>query len=76
MKSTIFWDIMPCSLLKVNLSPLAFTLVSCSAYSSTLKMEAICCSKMSVDFQWTTQCYIPEDSTLHITQIFSCINVL
>jgi hypothetical protein len=31
MKSSIFWDITPCSLLKASL-----------AYSSTLTMEAIC----------------------------------
>jgi hypothetical protein len=31
----------------------SFTLVSCSAYSSTLKMTAICSSEMSVDFQRT-----------------------
>jgi hypothetical protein len=43
----------------------AFTLVSCSAYSSTLKMEAMCSSETSVDFQRTTRRYIPEDSTLH-----------
>jgi hypothetical protein len=30
--------------------PPAFTLVSCPAYSSTLKMEAICSSEISVDF--------------------------
>jgi hypothetical protein len=45
--------------------PPAFTLVSCSAYSPTLKMEAICSSEMSVNFQRTTRRYIPEDSTLH-----------
>jgi hypothetical protein len=45
--------------------PPAFTLVSCSAYSSTLKIEAICSSETSVDFQQTTRRYIPEDSTLH-----------
>jgi hypothetical protein len=44
-------------------SPLAFTLVSCSAYS-TLKMEVICSSEMSVGFQRTTGRYIPEDNTL------------
>jgi hypothetical protein len=44
MKSSIFWDIMPCRL------PPAFTLVSCSAYS-TLNMEAICSSETSVDFE-------------------------
>jgi hypothetical protein len=42
-----------------------FMLVSCSAYSSTLKMETILSSEMVVDFQWTTQHYIPEDSTFH-----------
>jgi hypothetical protein len=37
----------------------------CSAYCSTLKMEAICSSEMSVHFRRTTQRYIPEDSTLN-----------
>jgi hypothetical protein len=54
MKSTTFWDITPCNPLKVNprfgrtyrlhlqlCLPHAFRLVSCSAYSSTLKMEAM-----------------------------------
>jgi hypothetical protein len=39
-------------------------LVSRSAYLA-LKVEVICFSKMLVDFQWTTWCYIAEDSTLH-----------
>jgi hypothetical protein len=71
MKSTIFWDITPCSPLTVrrNMSPTsachpAFTLVSCSAYSSILKMEATCSFETSVDFQQTTRRYILEDSTL------------
>jgi hypothetical protein len=42
--------------------PPTFMLVSCSAYSLTLKMEAICSAASSVDFQRTTQSYIPEDS--------------
>jgi hypothetical protein len=46
----------------------AFTQVSCLAYS-TMKMEAICSSETSVDFQRTTRRYIPEDSTLHIACI-------
>jgi hypothetical protein len=77
MQRTVFWDIMPCSLLKVNQRfggiyrlqvaslPPAFTPVSCLAYFSTLKIQAICSSEMSVDFQWTTQHYIPEDSTVY-----------
>jgi hypothetical protein len=75
-KSTIFWDITACNPLSGNRRfggtcrfhlclPSAFTLVSCSAYSSTLKMEAIWSSETSVDFQRTTQRYIPEHSTLH-----------
>jgi hypothetical protein len=39
----------------------AFTLLSCLAYS-TLKMEAMCFSEMSVDFQQTTWHYIPDDN--------------
>jgi hypothetical protein len=88
LKSTTFWDITPCSPLKVNRHfggtcrlhhqgrrisqtrnqlclPPAFTLVSCLAYTLTLKMEATCSLETSVDFQRTTWCYIPEDSTLH-----------
>jgi hypothetical protein len=40
----------------------AFMLVSCLAYS-TQKMEMIGSSEESVDFQWTTSPYIPEDSS-------------
>jgi hypothetical protein len=35
--------------------PPAFTLVSCSAHSSTLKKVALCSSETSVDFQCTTR---------------------
>jgi hypothetical protein len=49
----------------------AFTLASCSAYSSTLKMGAICSSELLVDFQWATRHYIPEDNTLHDVCSFS-----
>jgi hypothetical protein len=45
--------------------PTALTLVSCSACSLTLKMEATCSSETSADFQRTTQRYIPEDRILH-----------
>jgi hypothetical protein len=41
----------------------AFTLLSCSAYS-TLKMEARFSSETLVDFQRITWRYIPEDSIL------------
>jgi hypothetical protein len=41
------------------------TVGSCLAYPSTLKMEAICLSEASVDFQRTEWRYIPEESILH-----------
>jgi hypothetical protein len=41
-----------------------FMLVSCSVYSSTLKMEAMRSFEKSVYFHRTTQRYIPEDKTL------------
>lgn len=107
VKSTVFWDIIPCSLLKINWCftetlPLSsglksgpgkkpaegkqsnwlgreagrkfwlsncyavcFLLVSCSAYSSNLKMEVICSSRMSVDFQQTAWPWIQENCALH-----------
>jgi hypothetical protein len=76
MKSNIFWDITPCSPLQVNRHfggtyrlhlfclPSAFTLVSCSAYSSTLKIEAICSSETSVHFHRTIRRYVLEDSNV------------
>jgi hypothetical protein len=42
-----------------------FMLVSCLAYSSTLKMEAVCSSETSADFQRTTLNHIPVDKILH-----------
>jgi hypothetical protein len=36
----------------------AFKLVSCSPFSSTLKMEVICSSETSVDFQRNIPRYI------------------
>jgi hypothetical protein len=39
--------------------------VSSLAFSSTVKMETICSSEMSVDFERSTRCYIPEDGGFH-----------
>jgi hypothetical protein len=39
-------------------------LVSCRAYSLTLKMKATCSSQILDDFQWTIWCYILEDRTV------------
>jgi hypothetical protein len=48
-----------------NCLPPAFSLVSFSSYSFTMKIEATCSSEISVVFQWTTWGYITEDSTLY-----------
>jgi hypothetical protein len=67
MKSIIFWDVTPCSLLSYNRrfggTP-AYLLVLAEIISSTLKMEAICSSETSVATQQTTWRHIPEDDTL------------
>jgi hypothetical protein len=50
----------------ISILPPAFTLVSFSAYFSTLKIVAICSSETSLDFQRTIRRYILEDSTLRM----------
>jgi hypothetical protein len=49
--------------------PPAFTLGSCSAYSSTLKMDATCYSGTPVDFQRTIRSYVPEARTFRTTPV-------
>jgi hypothetical protein len=39
--------------------------ISCLAYFSTLKMEAVCSSKSFIRIYQSTQRYIPEGSTIH-----------
>jgi hypothetical protein len=87
-KSFIFWDITPRSPLKINRHfggtyfcalwalclPRALTLVSCTAYSSTLTMEATCSSETSVVFKPTTRRYIPEDRALCSVSFFGWQN--
>jgi hypothetical protein len=45
-------------------------LLSCLAYFLTLRIEMICSSEILVDVLWTTQCYIPEDRTVHRLTLF------
>jgi hypothetical protein len=63
MKSFIFWYIKPCSPFKEDWR-LWGILFPWLAYSSTLKTEATCLSKTTVDFQLTTRRNVPEDRTL------------
>jgi hypothetical protein len=80
MKSIIFWDVTPCSLLRFNRRFRGtyrlhlqgrrkdFQQVSrclMKFFSSILNTEAICSSETSVASQQTTRRHIPEDDTLH-----------
>jgi hypothetical protein len=83
IKISIFWDTSyslfkstdhtPCSL---RLYSGFFLLVCCLTYSSTLKMEMARSSKMLVNFQRTTQRYIPKDLTLQSLNDFFTYNLL
>jgi hypothetical protein len=46
-----------------------------SAYSMTLKKEAVYSSETSVDFQQTVQHFISEDSILYVNQV-SCLKLI
>jgi hypothetical protein len=48
-----------------------FMLVSCLAYSSTLKTEVTCSSETSGDFQMTIRRYIPVEGSPDFRDIFS-----
>jgi hypothetical protein len=80
MKSSVFWDITPCSPLKINrllggtrslhlqswrISQVRNQREAGSKQKSWKKMEAKRSSETSVDFQHTTWHYVPEDRSLH-----------
>jgi hypothetical protein len=64
MKSTIFWDMTACSLVKGFALPACFMLVSYLYYSSTMKMVMIWSFETSVEFHWTKRSYIPDERVL------------
>jgi hypothetical protein len=63
------------SVLKMEAEPLLdanFMMLSCLAFS-ILRMEVLCSSEMSIDFQRIVLLYIPEDwILLHFARKFSC----
>jgi hypothetical protein len=80
LKSTIFWDITPCSLLKVN----PCFRGTCRLHLQGRKIKRArnqreSRSQAELCFQWITRRYIPEDSTLHnhhcenLTSYISCL---
>jgi hypothetical protein len=52
--------------MKSSLLPPVIPLVSCLTYFSALKMQATCSSETSVNLQWTSLRYIPEDRNLQV----------
>jgi hypothetical protein len=58
----ISWDMTPCRKSSIATS---FMLISCSAYSSTLKKEAKRSSETSTEFRRTTLRYIPKIGLFH-----------
>jgi hypothetical protein len=82
IKLQIFWDITPCSPLKVKglfgrknylhlqdriMSEKEERAVSCLGYSSILKVKDTCCSKISVGLEQSTWHYMPEDRTIQLS---------
>jgi hypothetical protein len=66
MKSTIFWHIKPCSPLKVNRGVGGkYRLHLQGRIISRAKKQRESRWQAELDFQRTTQRYIPEDGTLH-----------
>jgi hypothetical protein len=53
-RSTIFWNLMSCSLVEV------YWHFACLVYTSILKMEAVRSSETSVNLYQTTRCHSPE----------------
>jgi hypothetical protein len=72
MRSSVLWNITPCSPLKINrcFAGKCQTVSCWFPVCLTVKMET-CFSETSIDFQWTTRRYIPEDRTLR-----SCLNLM
>jgi hypothetical protein len=76
MKSVILLDVMTCSLVEGHrhfggmycstLPVTYFLLVSCLAYSWTLKTDAAHSSKMSANIYHTTRVYTPENNILQL----------
>jgi hypothetical protein len=66
IKTSIFWDITPYSLMKVKGTFRRNTSPHFRAYSSALNMKAKCSSETSANFHRTTQRYIQKIELWHI----------
>jgi hypothetical protein len=82
MKNAVFWDVAPCRSCGLNRRfggryrfHLQGRKISERGFS-TLKMEGIRSSEMSVQSTRSTQCHIPEEGILHSYVMFLYIYVL
>jgi hypothetical protein len=62
---TVFWDVAPCSLAEIDQSFRGVYCLHHQGDESSLMMEAISTSEMSVNVYQTTRRNIPDDSHLH-----------
>jgi hypothetical protein len=46
-----------------------FTLIFLLSYLSALKVEKTCLSETSINFEWTTSRYIPEDNNFRMVNV-------
>jgi hypothetical protein len=70
LNSTVFWDVLPCSPVEVycilgELPALLRQVNVLHVTSSTLMMEAVSFSEMSVHINQSTQHHIPEDRNFY-----------
>jgi hypothetical protein len=90
MKNTVFWDMMPHSLVEVyqcfggayclhlqcsGKQSKACWLLVCLPYSSALNMDAVCSSEMSVNFYHATQHHILQDEFSVRFDLFSLMGL-
>jgi hypothetical protein len=85
MDSSIFCDMKQCSPLKVSrgfegicrlhITSYCFMLLSCLAYSSSLKFEVTCSSEISIEFQQNIWVHIPEERTLQALNLLCIVTI-
>jgi hypothetical protein len=63
------WSHLPHNRCQCRILAACFMIVSCVAYSSTVKTEAICSFETSVHFHRSVRSYIADDTTLHDTEV-------
>jgi hypothetical protein len=73
MKTTVFWDIAPCSLTGADVSDMCTASIIRAIIDAitTLMKDRVHTSETSFYSSETVWHYIPEDSHLHVTKTFN-----